>query len=200
VLTARSNPLVEHIPPVTVHQQAAVRLWLYHIGIVLPLPEASVPDKVPHFLDDPSRNGVLLCRLLKILEPAAAAHAHLDQLVHLKPTTLAEATENIRRAFWLLKLRKSPPIPERYLIDIDAVLNGRRDVVWGLLWEVMQAYPEFRVDQEGSVQMDNDPDAPLPYTPHQRQLLENSLLQWMHEIGVLQVTGSRETVKNATLC
>ena len=121
---------------------------------------------------DRLRNGQLLCSLLHVLEPDAAVHANLAQLLHRSKASLrdlndptavlgtdtkssspskhidadatmsaAHALENIERSLWVLKLRRSPPIPEHLLIRSDDILRGNKDVLWGLLWEVLQAYP-----------------------------------------------------------
>ena len=100
-----------------------------HAPPPLPLPE----DRV--------RNGVLLGQLLLRLEPHAALHAHIPKLLHKHPRSLPTSLENIERVLWVFKLRRSPPLPLQYLCQPDEVLKGNVPLVWGLLWEIMQAYP-----------------------------------------------------------
>ena len=112
---------------------------------------------------------------------------------------MAEARENLSRALWLLQLRCSPPLPVALLVDPDGFLLNEGAVVWGLLWQLSQAYP---LREDGAVH-DGTPDAlaavsaaaaapgraALPYTATQRQRLESSLVGWFDQLGVLSELG-----------
>ncbi len=55
--------------------------------------------------------------------------------------SVAHAIENVSRVLWILKLRRCPPIPEHLLVRAEDIVRGNKDVLWGLLWEILQAYP-----------------------------------------------------------
>jgi hypothetical protein len=91
--------------------------------------------------EDRLRNGVLLGQLLLRLEPHAATHARIPRVLHKHPRSMAVCLENVERVLWVFKLRRCPPIPLQYLSQPEEVLKGTVPLVWGLLWEIMQAYP-----------------------------------------------------------
>lgn len=146
---------------------------------------------------DRLRNGQLLCSLVHVLEPGAATHAHLAQLLHKgKPSSsgmhaisgataagydatgkksasstlvpcdgdgglsVDDALENIERSLWILKIRRCPPIPEHLLLRSEDILRGKKDVLWGLLWEVLQAYP-YSNDWANQIQNQQYPEADI---------------------------------------
>eukprot|EP01032_Pedospumella_encystans_P012324 gene12324-14267_t len=100
----------------------------------------TTPPPLP-LQSDRLRNGVVLGQLLMRLEPNAAIHAHIPRLLHKHPRSLELCLENIERVLWVFKLRRSPPLPYHYLCLSEEILQGNEKVIWGLLWELMQAYP-----------------------------------------------------------
>ena len=97
---------------------------------------------------DRLRNGELFAELLYRLEPTAAMHAHMARLIHRHPKTLELCLENIERTLWLFKVRRSPPVPVHYLIQPEEILKGHTAILWGLLWELMQAYPYAVIENQ----------------------------------------------------
>ena len=142
-------------PMITSAQQVAVRQWVISLGLVIRDGEGGFvsridgPSNTPDtsLFDDRLRNGEMLCDLFMLLERNASIHAQLSRLVHRKPPmTIKKATENIQRACWLFRLKKCPPIPLKYLTHPEEILKGNRAVLWGLLWEILQASPIYAVD------------------------------------------------------
>jgi len=70
------------------------------------------------------------------------------------------ALENIERSLWILKLRRCPPIPEHLLFRAEDILRGNKDALWGLLWEVLQAYP-YSNDWANEIQNQQYPDVDI---------------------------------------
>ena len=171
-----------------------------------PAESAIVPLK-----EDRLRNGVLLCELINILEPNASRHAQLLHLVRYQPINVQEAMENIQRALWLLRIRKSPPIPVVYLSNPKGILEANRAILWGLLGEMMQVYPVL--EGTDSIDFSNrsgngsssvirrsalslSPHVPmlggsgrlsklLPYSIEERRILDASLMHWLVEEDVI---------------
>ena len=135
--------------------------------------------------------------------------------MHSGEVTVQKALENIKRCLFVLQLRRSPPIPEHLLVQPEEVLKGTRDVLWGLLWETLQAYPyanDWKDDGPSlgmSGKAGNDkravpgavlsPKGALPYTPQDRRALDQSLAEYMHSLGLVTVTrGGVTTVAGKT--
>jgi len=175
------------VPPVTTQQEAATRAWLHNLGFTL-LPN---DGEKKHFLEDPLRNGLFLHDLLQFLEPEAAAHAQCERLLCTKPTSLRQAQENVSRALWVFKMRRSPPIPAKYLSDPGSFLIGDKAVIWGLLWHIMQIYSNRGVGNEQVPEMDEKASQvitlrTLGYSLMQKRQLERSLLIWLESLGILE--------------
>ena len=81
----------------------------------------------------------------QILEPNAARHLELDSRVKRNIKSIPQARHNVEKAMFLFRIRRCPPIPLKYLLHPDMVLKGKKNALWGLLWEVMQAYPAVAV-------------------------------------------------------
>jgi hypothetical protein len=159
------------LPTISLLQQKSIRQWLFGLDIQLidgeggfylnsVIQSAADVSLTPGFshkdhvlqkqnrlaepialLEDRLRNGVILGELLYRLEPNAAVHARIPRLLHRNPKTLDHCKQNLDRTMWLFKLRRSPPLPHHYLCLVEEFLKGDVKVVWGLLWEIMQAYP-----------------------------------------------------------
>ena len=156
-----------YVPTISKSQQATVRQWLasLHIhlvdgegGFVLGSVHAdaqavkamrSVPT-IP-LAEDRMRNGDLYAQLLCVLEPDLALHAHIPRLLLRGTatggggsgggvTTVEQCVQNLERVLWLIRLRMCPPIPLVYLCQPRQFLSGNRDLMWGLVWEMMQLY------------------------------------------------------------
>lgn len=123
--------------------------------------------------NDRLRNGELICDLFALLEPTAASHANIMALVHRQPKSLSQARENIERGCWLFRIRKCPPIPHVLLCRSDDILKGSKNVLWGLLWEIMQAY--HGVDEKYFSNMGQSLD------PVQSALPTDTMLQLSHQ-------------------
>jgi len=191
----------ENLPPILPPQLSVIKDWLYTLGISVRDGEGgfinwyqSSAAALPDLKDDRLRNGEILCELVALLEPNAARHAQLIQLVNRRPSSISSAMENIERALWLLRIRKCPPIPQVYLCQPKAILEAKKTVLWGLLDEIMRAYPlknGFNADAGVSLITDqsiskvsNWPRL-LPYSIADRKALDQSLMHWLVEEEVL---------------
>lgn len=191
----------EHLPPILPPQQSAIRDWLYSIGLSVRDGEGgfihwsgSSGASLPPLKEDRLRNGELLCDLVALLEPNAATHAQLMQLVNRKPATIALAMENIERALWLLRIRKCPPISQAYLCQPMAIIEAHKPLLWGLLQEIKQAYPSAG-GSAGKSSVSLQPDLSiskasgwcnsLPYSIADRKALDQSLMHWLVEEEIL---------------
>eukprot|EP00762_Andalucia_godoyi_P004950 ANDGO_01442.mRNA.1 hypothetical protein H310_10820 len=101
--------------------------WLASIGIGLSNPFVLEGAVVPEF-----RNGLILCKLVGYLE-----HEPLQGLTE-NPKSNAACLHNIRKALEVLRSRKNMPLD--YLWSEAEVLQGRGDVICGLLEQVRRAY------------------------------------------------------------
>ena len=142
-------------------------------------------------MDDRLRNGVLLCDLLLILEPSAARHVSLTRRIHRKPISLKQVTLNITTALWLLRVRKCPPVPLKFLIQnaVDFIMKGQKDVVWGLLLALKHTYTYTNDSTDVFTTSDDDVSSrsysSLPYSREQMRMLSESLLQWVERKDLL---------------
>merc|ERR1711871_1426512 len=73
-------------------------------------------------------------------ESEAATQCDLIKYIHSSPSSYYQALENIKRACWLFRLRKSPPLRSAYLMLPDEIIKGNKAVLWGLLYEIKAAY------------------------------------------------------------
>lgn len=86
--------------------------------------------------------------LLQVLEPNAARHLKIDRLVRKSIAgvkSMEQAMRCVASAMLLFRVRRCPPIPLQFLLHPELVLKGRKNAIWGLLWEIMQAYPSVTV-------------------------------------------------------
>lgn len=194
---AGPSPEQPMLHTVTGAQQIAVRDWLRTLGIYIrdgeggfkhPSLPATVAASVSmiELHEDRIRNGVLMCLILLAVEVNACIHTQLGKYMYLRPTTLAQALSNIERALWIFRLRKCPPIPLVYLSHAKRILECDKDYVWGLLYEIMQAY-DTSINSTPTItsQPASLSSVNIPYTPKQRQELDKSLMQWMASLEVL---------------
>ena len=167
------------VPSISVPEQSQLRGWLLSLGISVLDGEGGYYSEEPslHLIqsqiapplslcDDKLRNGETLCDLLCILEPAAGAHVHLQRIIRRKPRSIQCALMNIKRALWLFKLRKSPPLPYYYLCQPSKILQGDKNILWGLLREIMFLYAPtmpklFHVDSTINSKIETNVDSVL---------------------------------------
>jgi hypothetical protein len=121
-----------------------------------------------HFLQDPMRNGVLLCELVSILEKATL-HG-----VQWKPCSAQAALDNVEMA--LVVLREKRPVSVSLLRRSEDIVKGDAGVIWGLLSSLMKAY-------EG-VQVQSTVKSELPYSQEDLKKLEVSLVTWLSTLNV----------------
>ncbi|CAK4114140.1 unnamed protein product [Aphanomyces euteiches] len=93
-----------------------------------------LPTESHPLLQDPLRNGSLLCNLLNrmgnLSKPIKA---------HNKPTALHQAKENVFLALSALRQLNFPSIPPVYIAKSEPILKGQFQFVWGLLYHVVES-------------------------------------------------------------
>jgi hypothetical protein len=226
-LSSQENNIIaeelHHLPHITPQQQQTIKDWLYSLGFSVhqhegggcfssttasthPLTSNGLPLELK---DDRLRNGELLCDLVCLLEPNASKHSQLQQLIYRHPISLTHVMSNLERALWLLRIRKCPPIPMVFLTHPQLIMEGHREVIWGLLNEMRRAYPLpsnlLTTHASPSISLNSQlplatgvpPLAPnatggvgarqttLPYTLQDRKLLDQSLVLWLINEGIL---------------
>ncbi|ETK87744.1 hypothetical protein L915_07878 [Phytophthora nicotianae] len=141
-------PLKRSLPYITNEQMHVVDEWLVNTGFdskkVISIVVNSANEWLPHrvfvqvsgrgVLQDPIRNGVLLCALL-VQDLKSAPFSYFKT-----PRTLAEMRENISKAF----KRLGEHVPPCYLTSSaeQSVLIGDRQIAYGILWYLWQASQE----------------------------------------------------------
>eukprot|EP01012_Entosiphon_sulcatum_P046145 TRINITY_DN6186_c0_g2_i1.p1 TRINITY_DN6186_c0_g2~~TRINITY_DN6186_c0_g2_i1.p1 ORF type:complete len:656 (+),score=72.59 TRINITY_DN6186_c0_g2_i1:74-2041(+) len=137
--------------------ETIVRRWLKSLNSHLntdPVTELGLGTGSP--FDDPLRSGTLLCQLVNFLEHVYALQAAAElpptqqqqQAVaegtalcvayHRHPTTLVHVRENVSRALAALAAKNIPVV---YTSQVEEILKGNSDVVWGLLYHVLVCFP-----------------------------------------------------------
>ncbi|KAG7389063.1 hypothetical protein PHYPSEUDO_011332 [Phytophthora pseudosyringae] len=118
-------PLKRGLPYITAEQMHVVNEWLVDVGF----DAKKVSGR--GVLQDPMRNGVLLCALL-MREMKSAPFSYFKN-----PRTLTEMRENISKAFESL----GKHVPPCYVTTSaeQSVLIGDRQVAYGVLWHLWQA-------------------------------------------------------------
>ena len=177
-----------------------VRQWLKSLSLHLPV-DASTGSGLGTGspLEDPLRNGVMLCSLvhrLLQLESQDEVKSGSDQgaqkdgksgtpnlAFNKRPMILKQARENLELAMATLRCRN---IPSVYLYSTEQILKGHEQIIWGLLYHLMQIFPavasckpEFPVYSSSNMQ---------GYTAAHNFRLEQSLLHWIASMGVLYIT------------
>jgi len=168
------------LPPPTLRQKWSVRAWLAGLGLELRPGEGGLwegPGAEPLPLGrDRLRSGQLLCLLLLRIEPHAALQARLPLLL-LRAPSLAHCRHTLRIVLWLIRIRAGEHIPVCLVSVPEPLLSGQSSAVWGLLWELMQAYSP------------GPGHLPAPSTPlegqGQEQAMEAELLAWLRAGQVL---------------
>eukprot|EP00668_Euglena_longa_P034879 GGOE01044776.1.p1 GENE.GGOE01044776.1~~GGOE01044776.1.p1 ORF type:complete len:789 (+),score=137.48 GGOE01044776.1:50-2416(+) len=176
--------------------EQTVSQWLKSINVHLPV-DAATGSRLglTSPLEDPLRNGVAVCMLVNRLlatEAQALAGARgvsssvecaeAKLLFTKRPATVHQARKNLETA---LSVLRGLSIPSVYLHSTEQVLKGHSDIIWGLLYHIIQLFPpgaEGRV--ETSLYTSSNRQG---YTAAQSGELERSLLAWMTSLGVLRI-------------
>ena len=172
--------------------EVAVRRRLRKLGFDIPS-RARLASSNTGLLQDPLRNGTLLCTLVEQLDPRCT----LSGVAHA-PDSLAAAVRNVDIAFSELR-RLSPKNAAWFSSDIaEDIVRGRQDLLWGLLASVtgpVDANGETGQPALSESLRSSSTDAITtaaaagwcvrPYTVAQTRLLEMSLLQWVQSLGLL---------------
>jgi hypothetical protein len=87
---------------------------------------------------------------------------------------------------WILKLCRHSHIASTHLSHLLDLSGGDSSDLWGLLWDIMQAYPRALETQFWSPISWKAGRYPyLPYTALEKRSLDMSLTQWLLCIGVI---------------
>lgn len=137
-------------------------------------------------IEDPFKNGVLLCELVSLLEKVGFRY-------QAAPRTTREVRDNYEKALEVLR-EKRPGVPYGLLLAGEKLASGDLSLMWALLWNLMNAYPN------AGANLSSD----LPYGAVATKRLEASVLQWLHSCQILNrvPTGLPEVmpqIKNGTL-
>ncbi|KAL0031718.1 hypothetical protein WJX79_003002 [Trebouxia sp. C0005] len=140
-------------------EEQTTRSWLREAGLaVLP------PDERATLMDNPLRNGLLLCDL------AGALEGRFVWGVNRKPRTLSSARGNIMAALGHLGMLTAQTCPTGMLHEVEHVLQGRQASIWGLCTSPVHRSPEAKQHKKRQLG-----SAPCPY--HDRETITVSLVQ-----------------------
>ncbi|KAL0055424.1 hypothetical protein WJX82_000300 [Trebouxia sp. C0006] len=103
-------------------EEQTTRSWLREAGLAV-----LVPDERAALMDNPLRNGLLLCDL------AGALEGRIVWGVNRKPRTLSSARGNIMAALGHLGMLTAQTCPTGLLHEVEHVLQGRQASIWGFL-------------------------------------------------------------------
>ena len=133
-----------------------------------------------HFLEDPFKNGVLLCELVSLLEGIDTLQANK------RPSTVAAARENVESALAVLRAQR-PELPGALLRLGEKIVQGNSKAIWSLLWTLHRLHAK-----------DASPVLPalldLPYSDAALKRLDQSLAGWIHSLGVSHLAVSPQGV------
>jgi hypothetical protein len=153
--------LTASLPSITQAQLTTIRDWLLSLGISVldgeggyysnddsrkegnsSLSSVISTNIVPLSLSkDRLRNGETFCLLFCYLESVAAYHCSLFRTIYRNPRTLLQAKSNFDKVLWLFRMKASPPLSLVYLYQpAEEFIKCNKNVIWGLLWEIMQVY------------------------------------------------------------
>ena len=78
-------------------------------------------------------------------------------------------------ALWLLRLRRCPPLPLKFLVQPEEILKGTKNILWGLLLAVKST---TEAPSSSSSLEETSTSLLTPgYSPDQLRLLNLSILQ-----------------------
>ena len=143
--------------------ESEVRAWLTELKL-----SHHLGHDHRHFLEDPFKNGVLLCELVSKLEGLETIK------VNKHPKSIMEARENVEKALGVLRERRVE-LPGALLRLGEKIVQGNAKAIWTLLWTLHRLYIKtvpspFPID--------------LPYSQSSFKRLDQSLGAWIHSLGV----------------
>jgi hypothetical protein len=152
------------IPEILVSEEMMLQVeeWLSALGL-----DYLLGFEVSSVTEDPFKNGALLCELVSVLEKTQVR-------LNAAPRTERAVRENMEQALGVLR-EKRPGVPYGLLLAGERLATGDTDLMWGLLWSLMNAYPSAGVA----------PSSELPYGAVAIKRLETSLLSWLHSLQIL---------------
>lgn len=133
-----------------------------------------------HFLEDPFKNGVLLCELVARLEGIETLKANK------RPGTVAAARENVESALSILRSQR-PELPGALLRLGEKIVQGNSKAIWSLLWTLHRLHAKSASSALPSL-------LDLPYSDSALKRLDQSLAAWIHSLGVSHLPVSPQGV------
>ena len=171
----RGQKFVEKANIITPEMETQTEEWLKKIGF-----RSLMMKKDRQLFEDPFRNGILLCQILSRVE-----NEKINGIYQV-PKTIEECRFNINKGLLILK-QKSNQIPLCFLMNPDGIIQGDRNVIWGILYALMKSHEpklsltendnknEYSYDYSGFL---------LPYSEKDLKLLEDSLIKWLGSLGL----------------
>jgi len=111
-----------------------------------------------------------------------------------KPSTISECRDNLLKVASVIKQRRAD-LPGKYLSEkaIESILKGEKQAVYALLYHLKACYPEGNGENQPPRShyqsvidtIDTDSCLALPYTPQEIRMLDQSILNWLRQLGVL---------------
>lgn len=133
-----------------------------------------------HFLEDPFKNGVLLCELVSLLEGVEGLKANK------KPLNVAAARENVESALSILRSQR-PELPGALLRLGEKIVQGNSKAIWTLLWTLHRLHIKHPSTALPSL-------LDLPYSDASLKRLDQSLAAWIHSLGASHLAVSPQGV------
>lgn len=164
---------------ISVDDEDQTRRWLKQINFHGHLANADAD-----LMQDPLRNGVLLCELICFVE-----NVQLFDVCY-SPKVIKDCRDNIDKFYAVCshvdRLRQS--VPPSLLSNRELILKGDHATVWGLLNCLRRLYPDM-LPRANVAYLENT----LPYTNKELVALEASLLNWLCSCGAVKQTGKQPT-------
>lgn len=99
------------------------------------------------------------------------------------PTVIAQIRANILKALEVFNERKQGAIPECFFNNIETLIRGEHNTVWGLLNAIREAYPMSELKNKNYFHLSF---TNLPYSNSQLRKLELSLINWIYSLGLFR--------------
>lgn len=110
---------------------------------------------------------------------------------HRKPKSIHMARENVNVALNELGRLHDGQIPEGYYTQVESILQGNRQITWGLLWNIMQLYP---ISHFHSLKIRTKHVSSKREMEKHTAETEQSLLTWLIEIDAFENYGLYEPI------
>ena len=170
-------PLLREINEQTI---MIVREWLKYLNFgTLLTQEKEV------LLDNPYRNGVLLCELVETLDNTILEHKISN------PQVITDVRINFQSAFRALEESKPGGVPDCYVAHLESMIKGDRKAVWGLLDEIRRLYPSTQMKNQHFFHLEN---TGLPYSIPSIRKLEISIISFLYKLGFLRDVAFPHTI------